>query len=121
MKAKIVHHNITRINPAFSKTVYQSLKPGLQQMMYVRNTPRVIPQTYGDVIEHEDSYLLVLMGMATPVDDECIEAAGLAQSQIDEKIIAYAKQSKASQTGISALDADPEEEDEEGENDELFD
>ena len=107
MKAKIAHHNITRINPGFSKTVYQNLKPGLPQMLYLRNTPKVIPHIYGDIVEHDDAYLLVLMGMAWPADDECIEAAGLTPEMIEVKIVAYAKQSKGAQTGIAAIDADP--------------
>lgn len=108
MKAKIAHRNIKKLNPDFDKKKWNSLK-GAAKKLYARNTPRVIPQPYGEIVDHPDAYVLVLHGIATPEDDECREVCNLTDEEIQEKIHKYSLLSRGMGTGMKKYDVQPEE------------
>lgn len=108
MKAKIAHSNITRLNPEFNKDEFRRLDK-LGRRFYLRKTPRTVLHPLGDIVDHPEAYKLVELGMATPEDDECREAAGLSDENIRERIERYKKLSRGMGTGIKKHDAEPEE------------
>lgn len=107
MKAKIAHSNISRLNPDFDKEKYRGLDK-LQRRFYLRKTPRTVLHPLGDIVDHPEAYKLVELGIATPEDDECREAAGLSDEQIEVRLKAYSKLSRGMGTGIKKHDAEPE-------------
>lgn len=108
MKAKIAHSNISRLNPDFDKEKYRGLDK-LQRRFYLRKTPRTVLHPLGDIVDHPEAYKLVELGIATPEDDDCREAAGLSDEQIQVRLAAYKKLSRGMGTGIKKHDAEPEE------------
>lgn len=109
MKAKIAQSNVRCMNPEFDKKKFRGMNL-VEKRLYMKRTPQVIPLAEGEIWEHPEAFKLVELGIATPADDECRDAANMSDEQISTAIRAYSKLSRGAGTGMKKFDADPEEE-----------
>ena len=107
MKAKIAQSNVKCMNPDFSKEEYRK-KNTVEKRLYIKRTPPVIPLAEGEIWEHPEAYKLVELGMATPADDECKDAANMSDEKIQEALSAYRKLSRGMSTGVKKYDVEAE-------------
>jgi hypothetical protein len=111
MKARMIR-DAEQLNPKWShETAARFQKAGKRYPH-----PYTIPIAKGAIVDHPDAHKLVKQGMAIPADDECKEACGLTEDQIQECIMAQTRmQEEDFMEELTGEPAETEEEDDEEE------